>query len=408
VIALETFVGEKERRSLEPLLSTPLTNTELYVGKTLAAMIPPLLASYGGMTLYLVTLLFGDLNWRPQPALVIQIFLLTTVQALVMITGAVVVSSQATSTRAANLLASFVIIPMTLIIQVESFVMFIAPDADSPRGIMSLWLTAGAMVVVVAMFLRVGNSIFSREELLGRTIDELNLRNLFKRLWQHIRAVDQNLMQARNLIEWYRVGVWGSVRRLGPALWITIGWFVIAFIGGLWAGQLDAYQLNLPADVDAVSSNERIMLFLDSGLQTRAMGWVIMNNLRVLALALVLGLFTFGVMSLIVTPAVFVVLGYLYTQIAKSGLDLSLFFAGIFVHGWVEIPVIVLATAAAFKLGAVVTKPPQGQTVGMAWMRAFGDTMKIFLGVVLPGLVLAAAIEVYITPHVLVAVLGIG
>jgi len=42
VIALETFVGEKERRSLEPLLSTPLTNTELYIGKTLAAMIPPL------------------------------------------------------------------------------------------------------------------------------------------------------------------------------------------------------------------------------------------------------------------------------------------------------------------------------------------------------------------------------
>ena len=43
VIALETFVGEKERRSLEPLFSTPLTNTELYVGKTLAAMIPPFL-----------------------------------------------------------------------------------------------------------------------------------------------------------------------------------------------------------------------------------------------------------------------------------------------------------------------------------------------------------------------------
>ena len=48
VIALETFVGEKERRSLEPLLSTPLTNTELYIGKTLAAMIPPLLSSLGG------------------------------------------------------------------------------------------------------------------------------------------------------------------------------------------------------------------------------------------------------------------------------------------------------------------------------------------------------------------------
>src|SRR5690606_34434097 len=63
VIALETFVGEKERRSLEPLLSTPLTNTELYIGKTLAAMIPPLIASYGGMLVYLGSLVFGELAW---------------------------------------------------------------------------------------------------------------------------------------------------------------------------------------------------------------------------------------------------------------------------------------------------------------------------------------------------------
>ena len=117
VIALETFVGEKERRSLEPLLSTPLTNTELYIGKTLAAMIPPLVSSFGGMAVYLSSLVFGNLAWRPPAMLVVQIVVLTTVQALVMVTGAVVVSSQTTSTRAANLLASFIIIPMTLLIQ---------------------------------------------------------------------------------------------------------------------------------------------------------------------------------------------------------------------------------------------------------------------------------------------------
>ena len=32
VIALESFVGEKERHSLEPLLSSPLTDAELYLG----------------------------------------------------------------------------------------------------------------------------------------------------------------------------------------------------------------------------------------------------------------------------------------------------------------------------------------------------------------------------------------
>ncbi|MEO8397563.1 MAG: ABC transporter permease subunit, partial [Chloroflexota bacterium] len=164
VIALETFVGEKERRSLEPLLSTPLTNTELYIGKTLSAMIPPLVSSYGGMTVYLLFLVLGDLAWRPPLTLVIQIVLLTTVQALVMVTGAVVVSSQTTSTRAANLLASFIIIPMTLLIQGESAIMFLAPDADSPNGIGSLWAIITGMIIVVILLLRVGNSLFNREE----------------------------------------------------------------------------------------------------------------------------------------------------------------------------------------------------------------------------------------------------
>src|SRR5439155_23586391 len=81
VIALETFVGEKERRSLEPLLSTPLTNTELYIGKTLAAMIPPLLASYIGMGIYLGGLIFGAQQWRPEPELISQIMILTTAQS---------------------------------------------------------------------------------------------------------------------------------------------------------------------------------------------------------------------------------------------------------------------------------------------------------------------------------------
>ena len=143
VIALETFVGEKERRSLEPLLSTPLTNSELYIGKTLAAMFPPLVSSYGGMTVYLLSLVFGELAWRPPWVLVAQIILLTTVQALVMVTGAVVVSSQTTSTRAANLLASFIIIPVAILIQGESAIMFLAPDADSPNGIGALWAIIG-------------------------------------------------------------------------------------------------------------------------------------------------------------------------------------------------------------------------------------------------------------------------
>ena len=64
VIALETFVGEKERSSLEPLLATPLTDGQLYIGKMFAAMIPPLMASYLGIGVYLLGLYIFE-GWTP-------------------------------------------------------------------------------------------------------------------------------------------------------------------------------------------------------------------------------------------------------------------------------------------------------------------------------------------------------
>uniref|UniRef100_UPI00397C25CF stage II sporulation protein M n=1 Tax=Salmonella sp. SAL4436 TaxID=3159891 RepID=UPI00397C25CF len=68
--------------------------------------------------------------------------------------------------------------------------------------------------------------------------------------------------------------------------------------------------------------------------------------------------------------------------------------------------VIILATAAALRLGAVVTRPPKGMTVGQAWTFTLGDTIKIALGLVIPGLLLAAFIEAFITPQVVVRILG--
>ena len=88
VIALESFVGEKERHSLEPLLSSPLTDLQLYIGKTLASMIPPLAAAYSGIAVYLVGLML-TIHWVPSFTLLIQIVGLTTIQALVMVSGAV-------------------------------------------------------------------------------------------------------------------------------------------------------------------------------------------------------------------------------------------------------------------------------------------------------------------------------
>ena len=405
VIALETFVGEKERRSLEPLLSTPLTNTELYIGKTLAAMLPPLVSSYGGMIVYMSSLVYGDLAWRPQPMLIVQIILITTVQALVMITGAVVVSSQTTSTRAANLLASFIVIPMTLLIQGESAIMFLAPDAESPNGIGALWAIIGGMLVVVILLLRVGNSIFNREELLGRTIDSLNLRGTLRKVWHNVLTVDEQGTSAHNLIEWYRRGIPLSLRRLGLATPITVAVFVLVLIAGVVFGTLPEWQLNLPRGLNLQGVATSIDQYAGIVFGDHVVMSIFWQNARILVGATLLGMFTFGSTALVLTPATYFIIGYLFTQVMAADYNPLFLLPAVLTHGIIEIPVIVLATAAALRLGAVVTRPPKGTTVGHAWSTALGDTIKLWLGIILPGLLLAAILEAYVTPYVIALVL---
>ncbi|VAW31489.1 ABC-2 type transporter, partial [hydrothermal vent metagenome] len=177
IIALETFVGEKERKSMEPLLSTPLSNGQLYAGKMLAALVPPLSASYLGMAVYMIGLYFS-IDWRPGLPLVAQTVLLTTVQGIIMVAGAVVVSSQATSVRAANLLASFIIVPMAILIQAEAAALFWG-NHDG------LWWLLLALVITAVVLIRMGLSLFNREELLGRDIDQIRLGWMIRQFWDY-------------------------------------------------------------------------------------------------------------------------------------------------------------------------------------------------------------------------------
>ena len=409
VIALETFVGEKERRSLEPLLSTPLSNTELYIGKTLAAMIPPLTSSLGGMAVYLLSLVFGDLAWRPPAMLIVQIILMTGVQALVMVTGAVVVSSQATSTRAANLLASFIIIPMALLIQGESAIMFLAPDAESPSGIGALWAIIIGMFVVVLLLLRVGNTIFNREELLGRQIDQLNLRGTLRKIWHYIRATNDNGTIASNIIQWYQQAIPYSLAKLKTPLMVTIGVFVTAFMLGYIFGQNPQYRLPLPEQASLENSMTTLGQFLEvANVKEQAFLFILWQNGRILLAATILAIFSFGVVALVLTSATFAILGYLLSQWVLAGYPVGFLGAALLTHGVIEIPMIIIATAAALRLGAVITHLPKGTSVGHAWITALGDTIKIGVGVVLPGLLIAAIIEAYITPRVIVALMAGG
>lgn len=398
VIALETFVGEKERRSLEPLLSTPLTNTELYLGKTFAAMLPPLLASYTGIAIYMGGLILGEQQWRPAPVLVVQIILLTTVQALVMVTGAVVVSSQTTSTRAANLLASFIIIPMSMLVMLEATIMV------QPHRRYLLWFIMIGVLVTVILLVRMGVRIFNREELLGRALDQLNLRWAGRTLWRGIRGPAGVPLSLRR---WYRMGVFPAVRAQRGSLTVVLIWLAAAVVGG-W---IAAYHWRIP--LDGFESNDAALLdnlrtWFDLGQDNpHLVIMALVQNTRVLLAATLLGLFTFGVLALVLVAVPFGILGFVLGQVTLAGLSPLPFLLAVIPHGVLEMPAIVLAGAAALRLGSVITRPPADMTASEAWLLAAADTIKIGIGLVLPLLVLAAILEVSLTPRVVELVLSL-
>jgi len=108
VVALESFVGEKERGTIEPLLSAPLENWHLYCGKLLVGSMTPLIASYLSIGFYLTMVSRQQLQ-MPSPYTLALLLMLTTAHAVLMVSAAIVISVQSTSVRAANLLASFIV-----------------------------------------------------------------------------------------------------------------------------------------------------------------------------------------------------------------------------------------------------------------------------------------------------------
>ncbi|MEK7276602.1 MAG: stage II sporulation protein M [Chloroflexota bacterium] len=392
VIALESFVGEKERYSLEPLLSSPLSNLELYIGKMLASSAPPLLAAYLAIAVYLIGLFFS-IGWTPPPVLLIQILALTTVQATVMVSGAVVISTQVTSVRASNLLASFIIIPMALAVQGESLVMFWARYDV-------LWVIIFGLLLLNIVLVRMGVRLFNREELLGRDLDEINLRAIGRTLRREFVG------EGGGLLRWYRTEIPQVLRRLRWPVLIMIA----AVLAGFGIGYYNASIFPLPAqwmDFASVSSGLRDRLAQFGLFSPSGVGLVLFQNVRAVLIAAGLGLFTFGVMAVVILMLPTAITGYFAGNMALAGFNPLLFVAAfILPHGVLEIPAIILVGAATVNLGASLISPPPGKTVGDGWLAALADWLKIFLGLVLPMLAGAALLEVFLTPSIVVAVLG--
>lgn len=116
-IAAYSIVGEKTTRSLEPLLATPVSTTELLTGKALAASLPAILITWVcfGVFILLMPLVGatpGLMRAVVGPVWLLAVLVIGPLMAIAAVNLAVIVSSRVNDPRAAEQMASVLIVPV--------------------------------------------------------------------------------------------------------------------------------------------------------------------------------------------------------------------------------------------------------------------------------------------------------
>jgi ABC-type transport system involved in multi-copper enzyme maturation permease subunit len=152
VIASDSIVGEKERRTLETLLYTPVTNREFLVAKLLGAFVPAVLISWVGFAGYFLVLNLiyqvarGMLILRSWIWLPTMLLLCPAVSALGL-SVTLIVSLRAKTYMEAQQTAGVVVLPFILLIVAQiagllAFKPLYVIGLSIIIGLVSLWIVA--------------------------------------------------------------------------------------------------------------------------------------------------------------------------------------------------------------------------------------------------------------------------
>jgi uncharacterized membrane protein SpoIIM required for sporulation len=260
-----------------------------------------------------------------------------------------------------------------------------------------LWWAIFGQGIIAWLLVRTGIAHFNREDLLGRELDTLNLRwawEVFRKGFIGETSPDQS---------WWRLNVWNSLINLRWPILLAL----IVSVGAGFIGAAQAEIFKIPADI---LNWENLENGLVTGIEevgpirffsVEGIGQIFLHNLRAISLASLLGIFSFGVLGILVLVLPFSIIGYFAAIAGQTGLAASTFLVGfVLPHGVVEIPAIILTGSLIIRLGLTLVTPDDEQSIGEAWVRSLAEWARMVLCVIMPLLLIAAILEVYLTPTV--------
>lgn len=165
-ISAYSIVGEKTTRCLEPLLATPITTTELLVGKAAAAAVPAIVATWAAFLVFAV----GARLIVPDPVVfarilapqwLIAVFLVGPLMALAAVNVSIIISSRVSDPRAAEQISMLVLIPLLAIFFGQMAGLFLL-------NAQLILLTGLVLALVDVGLLYLGVGLFQREAILTK------------------------------------------------------------------------------------------------------------------------------------------------------------------------------------------------------------------------------------------------
>lgn len=166
VIASDSFAGEKERKTIEALLATPISDSELFLGKMLVSFIPSMIVTVVSFLIYSTVVnvfsftLFDGRLLLPNLMWVVLIFGLAPTLALASIGLTVMISARVKGVREAQQISAVLLIPILALIfgQIAGAVLF---------GLITVGILVGAFALADLLVFHVSVKIFRREEILS-------------------------------------------------------------------------------------------------------------------------------------------------------------------------------------------------------------------------------------------------
>ena len=164
-IATFSIIGEKQARSLEPVLAAPIRTVELLAGKAVAALVPGVLA---GWVTYVVFVALASLVYGPALFGVVTdaswlagVFLLGPAVGLSSVVAGVIVSARVNDPRVAQQIGGVIIVPIVALVLIQATGTILV----GPVGYTVLAIVIG---IISLIGLRVGVGLFDREAILTR------------------------------------------------------------------------------------------------------------------------------------------------------------------------------------------------------------------------------------------------